>query len=174
MAILKFRMLSDENDNFVREYEVASQTTLLELHNFLLDSLEYEPCIASFYTADEQWERTAEFTAEDMGFDMADQQMEGAIPTMPMEEVVLSQILTHVNDRLIYLFDIFGNRAYFLELVAVTALDATATYPREIFAHATPADQYDPSSNIEDGSIFEEMMGDFDDSEGYDDYNDEW
>ncbi|MFI3303105.1 MAG: hypothetical protein SNI18_08070, partial [Rikenellaceae bacterium] len=62
MILFKFRMLSDENDHFVRDYEVPSEMTLLELHDFIIESLEYEPCIASFYTADEKWERLAEFT----------------------------------------------------------------------------------------------------------------
>ncbi len=167
MILFKFRMLSDENDNFIREYEIPAETTLLELHDFILESLEYEPCIASFYTADDRWERTAEFTAEDMGFGE-----EGAIPTLPMQGVTLASILTHVKDRLIYLFDIFGNRAYYLELSDVVQGVEGQEYPREAFAHATPPDQYDPDANVEDGSIFDEMMGDFGEFDGDSDYDD--
>ena len=43
-----FRMLSDENDNFVRDYEALYDMKLLDFHNFLLETLEYEPCMASF------------------------------------------------------------------------------------------------------------------------------
>ncbi len=168
MILFKFRMLSDENDHFVRDYELSSEMTLLELHDFLLESLEYEPCIASFYTADSKWERLAEFTAEDMGLSPMD---ENDIPTMAMEGVKLSEILTHLHDRLIYLFDMFGNRAYYMELVEASQVEDNGTYPRESFAHATPPDQYDPNENVEDSSIFEEMMGEFGeyDDDGYDD-----
>ena len=51
--VFRFRMLSDENDNFVRDYEVLYDTTLLEFHDFILRSLEYEECMASFFTADD-------------------------------------------------------------------------------------------------------------------------
>ena len=47
--VFRFRMLSDENDNFVRDYEVLYDTTLLEFHDFILRSLEYEECMASFF-----------------------------------------------------------------------------------------------------------------------------
>ena len=57
--VFRFRMLSDENDNFVRDYEVPYDMTLLDFHNFILRSLEYEECMASFFTADERWEKTA-------------------------------------------------------------------------------------------------------------------
>lgn len=46
--VFRFRMLSDENDHFVRDYEVMYDTTLLDFHRFILQSLEYEECMASF------------------------------------------------------------------------------------------------------------------------------
>ena len=107
--VFRFRMLSDENDNFVRDYEVLYDTTLLEFHDFILRSLEYEECMASFFTADDRWEKLREFTRMDM-----DDGAEDA--PLAMEKVTLGQIIHNNRDRLIYLFDIFGDRAYFLEL----------------------------------------------------------
>ena len=40
--IFKYRMLSDESDNFVRDFEVYPDMTLTEFHHFLLDALGYE------------------------------------------------------------------------------------------------------------------------------------
>ena len=57
--VFRFRMLSDENDNFVRDYEVPYDMTLLDFHNFILRSLEYEECMASFFTAARRWGKTA-------------------------------------------------------------------------------------------------------------------
>lgn len=102
--VFRFRMLSDENDNFVRDYEVPYDMTLLDFHNFILRSLEYEECMASFFTADERWEKLREFTLMDM-----DDGSEGA--PAAMESVTLGQIIHNNRDRLIYLFDIFGDRA---------------------------------------------------------------
>lgn len=169
--VFRFRMLSDENDNFVRDYEVMYDTTLLDFHNFLIQALEYEPCMTSFFTADELWEKQREFTLMDMNEGGQDE-------TMSMESVTLGQIIHKHRDRLIYLFDMFGDRAYYLELTGVYEAEADATYPREIFARAEVPDQYDPSKNQteeeEEGSIFNEMMGDFNDFEGDDAYDDEY
>ena len=52
-----------------------------------------------------------------------------------------------------------------------------AAAPREIYARAEAPDQYDPSKNRDEedeGSAFEEMMGDFSDFEGDDNYDDEY
>ena len=98
--VFRFRMLSDENDNFVRDYEVLYDTTLLDFHNFILRSLEYEDCMASFFTADDRWEKPSEFTFMDMG-----DGRENA--PVAMEKVTLGQIIHDRRDRLIYLFDLF-------------------------------------------------------------------
>ena len=168
--VFRFRMLSDENDRFVRDYEVRGDTTLLEFHRFILESLEYEECMASFYTADERWEKLREFTLMEMG------DTEEAGPET-MESITLGQIIHRHRDRLIYLFDMFGDRAYYLELTGVYEADKGAAYPREIYARAEAPDQYDPSKNRDDeeeGSAFDEMMGDFRDFEGDDSYDDEY
>lgn len=175
MIVYKFRMLTDENDHFVRDYEVPATMNLLELHNFIIETLEYEPCISSFYTADAQWERLREFTTVDMGFESEDPTSEEVAP-QTMESAVLCEILRYMHDRLIYNFDLFASRAYFLELIEAKEVADPERYPRESFAHATPPDQYDPDASMEDGSIFDEMMDDFGgyDEGGYDGGEDEW
>ncbi len=173
MIIYKFRMLSDENDHFVRDYEVPATLTLLQFHNFIIDSLEYEPCISSFFTTDAQWEKTGEFTTVDMGF-VPEQEVEGVVAPQPMESVALCDVMHYMHDRLIYNFDLFASRAYYLELVEASEVEESNLYPRESFAHATAPDQYDPDSSVEDGSIFDEMMGDFGDYDGDESYDDEY
>ncbi len=167
--VFRFRMLSDENDNFVRDYEVMYDMTLLDFHHFILESLEYEECMTSFFTADNRWEKQREFTLMDMGEG-------GEDAPESMESVTLGQIIHNLRDRLIFLFDMFGERAYYLELTGAYEAEAGASYPREIYAQADAPDQYDPSKtgDGEGGSAFDEMMGDFNDFEGDDAYDDEF
>ena len=134
--IFRFRMLSDENDRFVRDYEVLYDTSLLDFHRFILSSLDYEECMASFFTADDRWEKQREFTCMEMGID--------------------------------------GEEAP--EFTGSYEADKDASYPREIFARAEAPDQYDPSRSRSDdeGSIFDDAMGDFSDFEGDDSYDDEY
>ena len=94
-----------------------------------------------------------------------------------MEKVTLGQIIHDRRDRLIYLFDMFGDRAYFLELTGTFEAEKGASYPREIYAQAAAPDQYDPSktrAEDDDGSIFGEVMSEFSDFEGDDNYDDEY
>lgn len=163
--VFKFRMLSDENDRFVRDYEALYDTTLLAFHEFLRDSLGYEEGMVSFFTADERWQKREEFTLMDMndGSEHAPR---------AMAEVTLGQILHRNRDRLIYQFDLFGDRAYYLELTGTAEAAGGVGYPREVYAEGAVPDQYDPTALEQEGSIFEEMMSDFKEFEGEEGYDD--
>ena len=161
--VFKFRMLSDENDNFVRDLEVPYDMTLRGFHEFLVRILGYEACMTSFFTADGQWERLQEYTLLDMGDP----------ESIPMENVSLDQLLHHNRERLIYLFDQLNNRALYLELTEAKKPEPTMEYPRVAFEHAPAPDQYDPAANEDDGSIFEQMMDDFGEFEGDESLDDE-
>ena len=167
--IYRFRMLSDENDNFVRDFEMDAEASLLDLHEFIIAMLRYDPCMASLYTADDRWERLREFTCMDMGLG---EDVEGA--PIPMASVRLCDVLRRLRDRLIYVFDPFSQRAYYLELVEAGKPEDGMEYPRLQFEHSPAPDQYDPEASEQGGSIFEEMMGEYGDFEGDDSYDDEY
>lgn len=164
--VFKFRMLSDENDHFVRDYEVPYDMTLLGFHEFITRSLGYEEGMSSFFTADKQWTRLREFTLMDMGDNSED-------APLPMADITLGQLIHNNRDRLIYQFDLMGDRAYYLELTEAKKPEQGMEYPRVAFEHAPAPDQFDPDANESEGSIFEEMMGDFSSFEGDDNYSDD-
>lgn len=165
--IYRFRMLSDENDHFVRDFEMAADSTLLDMHEFIISMLNYDPCMASFFKADDRWERQQEYTYMDMGDG-------GNGMPKPMATAHLCDVLNFMHDRLIYVFDPFTQRAYYLEVIEAKEEAEGMSYPRVQFEHSPAPDQYDPEANEESGSIFEEMMGEYSDFDGDDSYDDEY
>ena len=169
--ILKFRMLSDENDNFVRDFEVDPMMKLSEFHDFIIRSIGYDDCMASFFTADSRWEKLKEYTYMDMGGGMGDG---GCGTPEPMATTRLCDVLNYIHDRLIYVFDPFTQRAYYIEVIEAKEEEEGMSYPRLQFEHSPAPDQYDPEASEQGGSIFEEMMGEYSDFDGDDSYDDEY
>ena len=176
--ILKFRMLSDENDAFVREYEMPYDATLLDFNDYICRNLRYDSDMASFFLSDAEWNKGREFTLMDMGMgdDDIPQEMADEMPVY-MGDVTLGQIIHNNRDRLIYMFDMLAERAFYLELVGTDVAQAGVRYPRTTASEAAAPDQYDAMAESNDhGSIFDEVMSDFDDFEnfgGSDDYADD-
>lgn len=168
--VFKFRMLSDENDRFVRDYEVMYDMTLLEFNRFICKDLKYDPnAMTSFFTSDSRWNRLREYTL----VDMEETGREDA--PLPMEGVALGQIIHKHRDRLIFLFDLFSDRAYYLELTATGQARPGTEYPRTVLSEGCAPDQFDPEAGSdESGSIFDDAMGEFSDFEGDDSYDDEY
>ncbi|HOK26221.1 MAG TPA: hypothetical protein P5320_05745 [Bacteroidales bacterium] len=105
--VYKFVVLSDEDDSFVREFELLDRQTLLDFHNILQEELEFDKSqMASFYLASNNWEKEEEFTLIDMG-----------AGSSTMEDAVLEEIIYKKNQKLLYVFDFFNERALFIEYV---------------------------------------------------------
>lgn len=165
--VFKFTMLSDENDRFLREYEVMYDMTLLGFHDFICTDLGYDKAsMDSFFTSNREWEMLDEYTVMDMGG-------EGQGP-VPMESAVLGDLIKKSKDRLIFLFDALGDRAYYLELSSTLRAEQGALYPRTVTARGEVPGQFGPDPSAGEGSIFDEAMGEFGSFEGDDSYEDEF
>jgi hypothetical protein len=103
--VYRFVVLSDEDESFVREFEFLDSHTLLDFHNMLQEELEFDKSqMASFYLATDNWEKEEEFTLFDMG-----------TGSSTMEVAVLEDIIFRKNQKLLYVFDFFNERALFAE-----------------------------------------------------------
>ena len=165
--VFKYRMLSDESDHFVRDFEVYPDITLSQFSDFVLEALHYEPCMVSIFKADEEWRPIEEFSEIDLGDDL---------PGAPraMDKVRLMDVTSDFHERIIYTFDMLNNRSYYIELLDMQRPNSDLEYPRLAFAHAPTPDQYDPEATEDSGSIFEEMMSDYNEFDGDDSYDDEF
>jgi hypothetical protein len=103
--VYKFVVLSDEDESFVREFEFLDSHSLMDFHNMIQDELEFDKSqMASFYLATDNWEKEEEFTLFDMG-----------TGSSTMEVAVLEDIIFRKNQKLLYVFDFFNDRALFVE-----------------------------------------------------------
>ncbi|MBI5010412.1 MAG: hypothetical protein HZB98_12355 [Bacteroidia bacterium] len=108
--VYKFVVLSDEDESFVREFEFLDTHTLLDFHNLIQDELEFDKSqMASFFMATDNWEKEEEFTLFDMG-----------TGSSTMETAVLEDIIFRKNQKLLYVFDFFNDRALFVEYTGET------------------------------------------------------
>ena len=170
--IFHFRMVSDEDEGFMFDFEVPYDMNLVDLHTFINKSLQYKSCeMASFFMSDVEWEKLREFTLLDMGGDGVDIDPDDDIePPMPMENVILGKIIREKFDRLIYVFDFFNERQFFLELLEAKVAEDGVKYPRVIEISGTPPMQFIPESEPEEVSEdFDEFQGSelFDDDDNY-------
>lgn len=108
--VYKFRLLSDEAENFRRDIEIDSDATFHDLHKAILASVNYpDDQMTSFFTCNDNWIKETEITLEDMG-SRSDED------NYVMSETQLSELVTEEKQHLMYVFDPLGDRVFFIEL----------------------------------------------------------
>lgn len=111
--VYKFRLLSDESDLFCREIMIDSEAYFLDLHNSILESVDYEKnMITSFFMCNEKWEKELEVTLIEM-------ESSPEVDSWVMSGTRLSEMLDEEGQRLIYVFDNLTERAFYMELIEI-------------------------------------------------------
>lgn len=139
-----FRFLYAGEDDFVRDIEIASGQTLLDLHHGIQENLGFDPAqMASFFLTDDTWEKGEEIPLIDMS---------GEIGDRIMENTVIDENSIENYDRLLYIFDYLSNRGFFIEMVRTGEVTRGTTYPRCTRAEGSPPEQMvlDPDFNFLD------------------------
>ena len=108
--IYKFRLLSDEAEDFRRDIEIDSDATFHDLHKAIIAATGYsDDQMTSFFICDDRWEKETEITREDMG-SRSDED------NYIMRETVIGDMIEEEKQRLLYVFDPLADRVFFMEL----------------------------------------------------------
>jgi hypothetical protein len=121
--IYKFRLVSDEAELFARNIEIGSESTFLELHEAIIEAVGYSrEQISSFFLSDNDWNIGKQITLLDMsGEDEGD--------IMQMSETKIGDFLSALGDNLIYVFDFFNDRAFYLTITELSEPKSGVDYP---------------------------------------------
>ena len=116
-------MISADSKAFLRDYEIDSNQTFLEFHKLIQNNLKYDTTqLASFFLADENWNKGLELTLIDMENDAGP-------AAIPMDSVKIREVLKERKERLLYVYDIFNDNSFFIEIMDIYPPDCTLKYP---------------------------------------------
>lgn len=133
--IYKFRILSDEDKDFARELLICDSGSFLDFHNCLQKDLGYDPMqLASFFITNSNWEKKTQITL----IDMMDEENENVIT---MDQAVLKDYLKGNGDRMLYVFDFFSERSFFIELTETVNIEDKHPDAKIVFSHGDPPEQ---------------------------------
>jgi hypothetical protein len=160
--VFKFRLLSHEIKDFVRDIEIRSNQTFYDFHKAIQDDLNFDSSqIASFFQTNQLWEKEKEFIL----FDISD------VPnnaTIVMDRARLRDYVKDPKQRFIYTFDFFNERGLFIELVDTQEEAKYSDYPAVVFSKGV-APQQIQFGNRDLGIIADDENSAFNFGDQYDD-----
>lgn len=176
MEVCKFRILIDsasDNDVF-RDIEILESQTFADFNKIILESFGFSGQeMASFYVSNDDWDKGAEITLMDMGFDP------NAAPAL-MDRTEIKTFLLDEYQKYVYVYDFLRMWCFYIELIDKSKKKEAETYPRVVlsFGEAPKEESKDIDFGIEtlpdpdsDGpQSLDDEIGDMFDS--LDDYED--
>ena len=167
--VYKFRLLSDEAEDFRRDIEIDSEASFHDLHKAILESVAYkDDQMTSFFLCDDRWEKEQEITLEDMGT-RSDED------SWIMRETIIGDMIEEEKQHLLYVFDPLADRVFFIELSKIKYGESLETAKCTKSLGEAPVQTLDFEEIMKKNNpVVSSDLDDFDDDfYGSDGYNDE-
>lgn len=137
MHAYRFRMVLDDQEDFLRDFEILSSQTFLDFHNLIRESVELQGNeLASFFVCDLTWRKKKEITLINMQDDFEDEDdddirapKKNRIPVYEMDKVKIKDIIDDPHQRLLYEYNFLNPKIFFVELTKIVEADKTKKYP---------------------------------------------
>jgi len=185
MHAYRFRILSDEAEDFVRDIEILASRSFLDLHDYLVKLLEFNSAeLASFSICNSRWYKQCEITLIDMDFgkddmddpDDEDQVKKAKLKTVLMADSRLNMFMEDPHQRIMYEYDYMNPQVFFIELMKIIPADESVVYPVCIKSEGILPRKRKPGlvndALLDDGFGLDELLVD-DAGTGFDDDVDE-
>lgn len=142
MHLYRFRLLFEEQDDFLRDFDILATQTFLDFHNIIVESVELKGNeLASFFICDRNWRKKKEITLIDMQQNDEDQLIDqdedekanarlNKIPAFEMAKVKIKDIIDDPHQRLLFEYDFLNPKTFYIELMKIIDADVNEKYPR--------------------------------------------
>lgn len=144
MAVYKFKIVVEDNDDIYREIEILSGQTFEEFHNCIQDAFKFDKKhAAAFFVSDDYWRKDQEITLrkEDLELD-ADEIKLGVSPKKLMSSTKIAKYIESPRQRFVYVFDPAVKWTFCIELMKILPDNPKGTYPACVKSLGNPPKQY--------------------------------
>jgi len=138
MHAYRFRLLAEDQDEFMREVDILANQSFENLHHTFVSMFGLKNDeLASFYICDNKWRRLKELTLIDMQhdeeFDNDDEELKpvkkNRLPVFVMSQVKIKDMIDDPHQRLIYEYDFLNPVLFYIELIKIVPADKDTSYP---------------------------------------------
>jgi hypothetical protein len=163
--VYKIQAILNAAEDVIRDIAILKTETLEDVHNALVNAFDFEGNeMAAFYKSDNDWQQGEEFPL----FDMSD----GSEAKTQMGEIIVENILSDKNDKLIYVYDFFNMWTFYVELIETNLSQNNLELPSLLFSLGSIPNNA-PELSFESKDLSKDEFdedGDEPDEFGFDDY----
>ena len=134
MAIYRFRVTFEDNEEVYREIEIKSTQNFEDFHNVIVQSIGFDNLHnASFYISDDYWRKGDEITLRQVDEDdNDDRKRKNLAPKKQMNKCKMASLIDDPHQKFVYIYDLKTGWTFLVELIKIQLDDAKGTYPKSV------------------------------------------
>lgn len=144
MAVYRFKLFIEDNDDIYREIEILSGQTFEDFHNAIQDAYKFDKKhAASFFVSDDYWRKDQEITLREEDLPLEEEEIKKNVsPKKLMSKTKIAKYIDSPRQRFMYVFDPAVKWAFCIELMKILPDNPTGKYPTCVKSIGNPPKQY--------------------------------
>lgn len=144
MAVYRFRVIYEENEDVFRDIEIKSIQTFEDFHKAIQQAYNFDnKHAASFFVSDDYWRKNREITLrkEDLPLE-PDEIKKGVEAKKLMSETKIAKFIEQPHQKFIYIFDQNVQWCFLIEMLKIADENPKQVYPVCVRTVGTAPKQY--------------------------------
>lgn len=131
MAVYKFKLFIEDNEDIYREIEILSGQTFEDFHHAIQEAYSFDKKhAASFFVSDDYWRKEQEITLNKEDLELDEYEIKkGVAPKKLMSATKIAKYIESPRQRFMYVFDPAVKWAFCIELMKILPDNPKGTYP---------------------------------------------
>lgn len=147
MAIYRFKIAFEDNEDIYREIEIKSTQTFEDFHNVIVQSINFDnQHNSSFFISDDYWRKGEEIILRPSQVEPPRKKQEPDVPKKLMNKCKMASLIDDPHQKFVFVYDPKTGWTFLVELLKIVPDDAKASYPKVAKTVGEAPKQYKPST----------------------------
>jgi len=144
MAVYRFRVCLEENEDITRDIDIESAQTFEQFHTAIQDAYKFDnKHAASFFVSDDYWRKNQEITLRKEDLPLDEEEIRKKVdPKKLMAETKIAKYIEQPHQRFVYIFDAVVQWGFLIEMIKIVDDNPKFNYPVCIKSIGSAPKQY--------------------------------
>jgi hypothetical protein len=144
MAVYRFRVSLEENEDIFRDIDIKSVQTFEQFHGAIQEAYKFDnKHSASFFVSDDYWRKNQEITLKKEDLPLDEEEIRKKVePKKLMAETKIAKFIEQPHQRFIYVFDMHVQWSFLIEMLKIAEENPKLNYPACTRTVGTAPKQY--------------------------------
>ena len=160
MAVYRFKVTLEDNDDISRDIDIKSGQTFEQFHIAIQEAYKFDAKhSASFFVSDDYWRKNQEITLKKEDLPLEEEEIRKNVdPKKLMKDVKIAKYIEQPHQRFVYIFDTVVQWSFLIEMVKITDENPKLNYPICSRSVGTAPKQYKTVPIIKDEQTTDPLM----------------